>query len=191
MGLMSYTAEQRDLLTQQAHAAIVSSFISRSDPPEFLDEANHWLQQHRACFITLKKSGVLRGCIGSLKATRPLLDDIWYNAQAAAFKDPRFPPVEEDEIPEISMEISVLSALQPLSVNSEAELLRTIRPGIDGLLIQEGLRKATFLPSVWEQLPEPDSFLERLKMKGGWAKSYWSSEMEFYIYQVEKWSDKF
>ncbi|MDX8408932.1 MAG: AmmeMemoRadiSam system protein A [Mariprofundales bacterium] len=147
-------------------------------------------QHHAASFVTLTKHGQLRGCIGSLQAWRPLIDDVCANAEAAAFHDPRFAAVEADELPHIQLEVSVLSAPQPLPTMDHAELLATLRPGIDGVIVSapDG-RRATFLPQVWEQLPDGDLFLQQLKLKAGLSPTNDDTALQYAIYQVEKFRE--
>mgnify|MGYP003633903635 FL=1 len=128
-----------------------------------------------ACFVTLKKNGQLRGCIGSPEAHRPLLTDVAVNAYAAAFRDPRFPNLETSELPEVTLSISVLSPQAPMTIRDEADLLAQLRPGVDGLVIADGGKRALFLPSVWNQLPDKRAFLMHLKRKAGMAGNHWSS----------------
>ncbi|MEQ9558977.1 MAG: AmmeMemoRadiSam system protein B [Rhodospirillales bacterium] len=127
-----------------------------------------------ACFVTLKKNGQLRGCIGSPEAHRPLLTDVAVNAYAAAFRDPRFPKLEASELPQVTLSISVLSPQAPMTVRDEADLLSQLRPGVDGLVIADGGKRALFLPSVWDQLPDKRAFLAHLKRKAGMAADHWS-----------------
>lgn len=142
-----------------------------------------------ACFITLTRQGELRGCIGSLEAYRSLGEDVIHNACAAAFQDPRFPPVSAAEWPEIHLEVSLLTTPKPLSCRDEADLLAQLKPGEDGLILAEGARRATFLPQVWEQLPDPVDFLDRLRQKAGLPTHYWSPRLQFWRYQVQKWKE--
>ena len=130
-----------------------------------------------ACFVTLNRSGQLRGCIGSLSAHRPLVEDVADNAYAAAFSDPRFPPLREEELEGLDIHISILTPAEPMRFDSEADLLRQLQPGVDGLIMEEGFRRGTFLPSVWEQLPSPDLFLTHLKQKAGLPTNYWSDTL--------------
>lgn len=132
------------------------------------------LHEPRASFVTLTIAGRLRGCIGSLEATRPLVTDVAHNAYGAAFSDPRFPALTTAELPRLEFHISVLSPPQPLQFASEQELLAQLRPGIDGLILEEHGRRGTFLPSVWEQLAQPAEFLQQLKRKTGLPADYWS-----------------
>jgi len=143
------------------------------------------LREFRASFVTLKNEGALRGCIGSLEAYRPLVTDVAENAFAAAFRDPRFPPVGAHELDVLELQLSLLTPAEPMTVRSEDDLLDQLRPGEDGLILQEGGRRATFLPSVWESLPEPDQFLRHLKRKAGLPEDYWSDALQVFRYATE------
>lgn len=143
------------------------------------------LRQPGAAFVTLQRNGQLRGCIGSLEAYRPLVQDVSENAFAAAFRDPRFNPLQARELEGLSLSISVLTPAQPMQFESEQDLLRQIRPGIDGLILQQGVHRGTFLPSVWEQLPDPQQFLRHLKQKAGLPADYWSDDIQVSRYQTE------
>ena len=147
------------------------------------------LSEPGASFITLHKEGELRGCIGSLQAYRPLLQDVAENAYAAAFRDHRFPPLRTDELDQLTMHISVLSAAQPLQFASEQDLLRQIRPQVDGLILQDGIHRGTFLPSVWESLPDPAEFLQHLKLKAGLPPDHWSEQLQVWRYTTESFGD--
>ncbi len=125
------------------------------------------LNEPRASFVTLKLHGELRGCIGRLEADQPLVRSVAYNAYAAAFRDPRFPPLTEPESRHVTVHISVLSPMEPIQFKDESDLLRQIRPGVDGLVLEAGQCRGTFLPAVWETIPDPKSFLEHLKVKSG------------------------
>jgi AmmeMemoRadiSam system protein B/AmmeMemoRadiSam system protein A len=145
------------------------------------------LHEMRATFVTLKTYGELRGCIGTLNAQRPLAEDVAYNAFAAAFRDPRFAPLPASEFEALSVSISVLSPALPIVCGSEAELLASLRPGIDGVVLREGTRTGTFLPAVWESLSEPRDFLSQLKRKAGLAPDYWSPTLRAERYTTESW----
>jgi len=142
------------------------------------------LQKPGACFVTLTRDGELRGCIGSLEAHRSLGDDLRSNALAAALRDPRFPPLTAAELPQIAIEVSVLSAPQPLAFANEADALAKLRPGIDGVIFSAGGRRSTFLPQVWEQLPTAFDFMARLKQKAGLPADYWGPDVRLATYQV-------
>lgn len=143
------------------------------------------LQAQRATFVTLEIKHQLRGCIGMLEAIRPLIVDVAENAFAAAFRDPRFPPVTTAEYSQLEIHLSILSAAEPMSFYSEEDLVRQLRPGVDGLIMQEGGHRGTFLPSVWESLAEPGDFLLHLKQKSGLASDYWSDSLKVSRYECE------
>ena len=143
------------------------------------------LQAPRASFVTLQRHKELRGCIGHLEACLPLVVDVAENAFAAAFRDPRFPPLTTRELQDLEIHISVLTPAVPMSFSSQADLLRQLRPGIDGLILEEGHHRGTFLPSVWESLPEPEQFLAHLKRKAGLSPTHWSSSLKVKRYMTE------
>jgi hypothetical protein len=140
------------------------------------------LRPRRATFVTLHRHGDLRGCIGTLTEDKPLVEDVAWHAFAAAFEDPRFPSLSEREFDELAIEISILGQPESLPAGSEAELLSKLRVGVDGLILKEGPRRATFLPSVWESLPDPREFLAHLKMKAGLSPHHWSDHLRFERY---------
>ena len=182
---MSYTKEEQQTLLALAHKAIEYKLETQKNfdvnPTQY--PAN--LQAERATFVTLEKGTQLRGCIGSLEARQPLVTDVVCNAQAAAFSDPRFEPVGKDELAQLSIHISVLSEPQPLPCSSEQDLLDKLVPGKDGLILEEGARRATFLPSVWESLKDPRQFLAHLKQKALLPADYWSPNLRFYRYHTD------
>lgn len=145
------------------------------------------LAQPGATFVTLTQHGELRGCIGSLEAWRPLEQDVQANAIAAALRDSRFAPLTASELPYTRIEVSLLSAAQPLSFANEAEALSRLQPGIDGVILEANGRRATFLPQVWEQLPDPAVFMAQLKRKAGLPVDYWSDAVQLSRYSVHKW----
>lgn len=147
------------------------------------------LAQPRGSFVTLRTGTQLRGCCGNLTAHRAVGEDVWRNAWASAFADPRFPPLENDEWPDVHVHISVLSPLEPLAVASEDELLKALRPGVDGLVLERGAERATFLPDVWEQLSEPAEFLRHLKLKAGWRADWWSADIAVRRYTTESFGE--
>lgn len=144
------------------------------------------LRQQGACFVTVLKHDMLRGCIGSLEPRQPLARDIAENACAACLRDPRFPPVQEGELQDMSAEVSVLSPLAEIDVGSQSELLARLQPFRDGLVIDDGYHRATFLPSVWEQLPNKTDFLDHLKRKAGLRPDAWPPGMRCYLYTTDK-----
>ncbi len=142
-----------------------------------------------ATFVTLFHHGELRGCIGSLKATRELGCDVRENALAAAFRDPRFAPLRAAEFHATWVEVSLLSAAEKVRFETESELRMRLRPGIDGVTLELDDRRATFLPQVWETLPEPADFLAALKHKAGLPLDFWSPYLNVALYQVTKWKE--
>jgi hypothetical protein len=144
------------------------------------------LDQPGACFVTLKIDGALRGCIGSPIAHRALGEDLADNAFKAAFRDPRFPPLSPQELERLSLSVSLLTAPEPMSFTDQADLLNQLRPGVDGLIIEDGGRRALFLPAVWEQLPDKEAFLAHLKHKAGMAVDHWSSHFKASRFQAEE-----
>ncbi|WP_457668675.1 AmmeMemoRadiSam system protein A [Thiolapillus sp.] len=181
--------QQRDILLKTARASIRTG-LSKGHPlavnPADFEEA---LQAERATFVTLNERGELRGCIGHLEAIQPLIKDVADNAFSAAFQDSRFPPVSDQEFDQLEIHISVLSPPQPLSFLSEEDLLRQIRPGVDGLILEDGYYRGTFLPSVWEQLPRKEEFLAHLKLKAGLPANYWSDSLRVSRYTTESFSE--
>lgn len=147
-----------------------------------LDDYPETLREPGASFVTLNRHGQLRGCIGALSAHRPLIQDVAENAWSAAFADPRFAPLREEELEGLEIHISLLSHAEPMEFESEQDLLQQLRPGIDGLIIEEGMRRGTFLPSVWEQLPRAELFLRHLKQKAGLPPDYWSESLQLSRY---------
>ena len=148
-----------------------------------------WLEEKGASFVTLMQRGALRGCVGSLSAERSVRADVEKNALAAAFRDPRFAPLSRSEYPETLVEVSLLSSLEPIVFESESHALGQLRPGVDGVLLEYGARRGTFLPQVWEQLPEPSAFLAHLKQKAGLPAGFWVAELKLSRYTVSKWRE--
>jgi AmmeMemoRadiSam system protein A len=153
-------------------------------------EAEPWLQEPGATFVTLREDGELRGCVGSIRAYRPLGEDVVANARAAALYDSRFPPVAPAELPRLRVEVSLLSPPAPLPAASEAEAIERLRPGVDGVILEDGPARSTFLPQVWEQLPEPRRFLAYLKQKAGLHPDSWSPTLRLWTYAVAKWEEE-
>lgn len=181
MSVIEPDAAQRAQMLALARTALCQAVTrGQADVPARASLAPY-LQQRRACFVTLESGGQLRGCIGSLEPQRPLGQDLVHNAVAAALRDPRFPPLQSDE--QVRISISVLTPLEPIEFSSEADLLGQLAPGQDGLLLQCGARQATFLPSVWQQLPGRQQFLAALKRKAGWTDAFWSPQMRAWRYR--------
>lgn len=143
--------------------------------PVALDSVADDLRENGAAFVTLKRAGRLRGCIGTAEAHRPLAADVAENAYRSAFKDPRFPRLTNEECAGLDLSVSVLTNPEPMTFCDQADLLAQLRPGTDGLIVADGPKRALYLPSVWEQLPEAENFLVQLKLKAGMAADHWSA----------------
>lgn len=177
--------EYQHLLLDIAKESICRELGTRSGELTDFENLPAELMQNQATFVTLTISGRLRGCIGMLEACRPLAEDVAANAYAAAFEDPRFPPLTRIEFEKLEIHISVLSPPEELAFSSEADVLNQLRPGTDGLILQEGSRRGTFLPSVWEELPEKELFWTNLKLKAGLPADYWSDTVRVFRYTTE------
>ena len=188
-----YSAERQDSLgpelLQLARSSIEYGLIHRQPLPVEDGELSSELAAPAATFTTLRIQRDLRGCCGTLEAERPLAADVAYSAFRAAFHDPRFPPVRKAELDAVTLEVSVLSPLESLPVANEADLINQLRPGTDGLVILAGARRATFLPTVWESLPEPGKFLDALKVKCGLPGDYWSEQLAFQRYRTTSYAE--
>jgi len=172
-------------LLQLARAAIAQRLGLAADLPA----RAAWLEKTGACFVTLKAHGQLRGCIGSLEARQALYDDVVHNAVAAALRDPRFPPLSAAELNEVEIEVSLLSPATPIDCFDEADALAQLRPGVDGIILEYGAHRGTFLPQVWEDLPQPQLFLAHLKRKAGLPENFWSDDIRLSRYTVQKFKE--
>ncbi len=177
--------EQGQTLIKHARHAIASQFKSA----QAMTDTSAWLQQTAATFVTLTQNGNLRGCIGSLEAYRPLLEDVRANAVAAAFRDPRFSPLTAEELDITQVEVSLLSPQEAMSFTDEPDALAQLRPGVDGVVLEYGRYRSTFLPQVWEQLPTPQQFMAYLKRKAGLPEQFWANEVRLSRYTVSKWKE--
>ena len=178
-------AEQGTILLAIARAAIANA-LGR---PMQADESASWLLAPGATFVTLTQRGALRGCIGSLEAHRPLLEDVKANARASAFRDPRFKPLTAEELDATQVEVSLLSPQRQLTFRDEQEALAQLRPLIDGVVFECDRYRSTFLPQVWEQLPSKEDFIRHLKLKAGLAPGFWANDVKLSCYTVEKWKE--
>lgn len=158
--------------------------------PRAAPEDAPWLQEPGACFVTLTRQRQLRGCIGSLEARRSLLADVKSNAVAAALHDTRFAPLTLAELAATRLEVSVLSPMQPLHFDSQAQALAQLRPGRDGVVFEYGRYRSTFLPQVWEQLPDVYQFMAHLKQKAGLPPDFWDVGVRLQRYKVRKWQEE-
>ncbi len=181
-----HNKEQRQQLHDIAYGSIKSGLSSGKAMDVNLTKLDAALKTKRATFVTLHKHGQLRGCIGMLEPIRPLAEDVAHNAFAAAFSDHRFSPLEENELEQLDIHISILGTPEKMIFDSEDDLLTQIRPDIDGLIMEEGQRRGTFLPSVWESVQNKKEFLNHLKMKSGLPVNYWSDSIVIHRYTVEE-----
>lgn len=177
--------EAGDILLQLARAAIAEQLGA---PVTVRDDAD-WLRATGACFVTLMQKNQLRGCIGTLEAHRALCEDVKANAVAAAFRDPRFQPLEKHEFDDIRVEVSVLSVIEPVSFRDEDDALAQLQPEIDGVIFEYGHHRSTFLPQVWEDFRDPRVFLGHLKHKAGLPPDFWDPTAKLSRYSVIKWSE--
>ncbi len=185
------TQEEKDYLLTLARHAMTTAVIGKMRMHVEDSEVPAGLRQKGASFVTLTIAGELRGCIGSLEAYQPLYQDVQQHAVEAALEDYRFQPVTEEELPLISIEISRLTAPEPLPYTSPTSLTGLLRPHQDGVILRDGARRATFLPQVWEQLPQPAMFLSHLCQKMGASPDLWRQKLlEVSIYRVEEFSEK-
>jgi len=182
--------QERILLLELARQAIIEAVNGRKPPAIGLKNLPLVLQQPGASFVTLSCKGQLRGCIGALEPYQPLAEDVREHAVAAAIEDFRFPPVQPGELLEIEIEISCLSLPTPLEYNGPVDLLEKIRPGIDGIILRDGSQRATFLPQVWEKLPNKADFLAHLCQKMGAPADLWRrKKIQVFVYQVEEFHE--
>ncbi len=180
--------EQGNILLQIARQAMSQALHVQHDPVK-LDDSMDWLYQPGATFVTLMRYGELRGCIGTLLARDPLIDDVRSNAVSAALHDARFLPLTADELDTVNVEVSLLSKLEPLHFVSEKDALAQLRPTIDGIVLEYGTYRSTFLPQVWEKLPEPALFLAKLKSKARLPEDFWAAGISLSRYTVSKWRE--
>ena len=169
----------------------IESGLGRMRPPPApgLKDLPAILSRPGASFVTLALEGGLRGCRGTLEPRLALAHDVWRNAWASAFDDPRFEPLSQEELPGLAVSISLLSPLEPLAAVTEQELVALLEPGRHGVVIAYGERRATFLPQVWSSLPVPADFLGELKAKAGLPREFWSPAIEAWRYTVQSFGD--
>ncbi len=180
----------KSILLKLARQAIEHAVACQARLPIELSKYSSRLQQDGASFVTLTRHGMLRGCIGALEAYQPLVLDVCEHAEAAALEDYRFPPVSPNEVDHLEIEISVLTPAMSFIYETTDDLLINLRPGIDGVVLHDGARRATFLPQVWEQLPNPDDFLSHLCAKMGSPSDQWRrKKLQVETYQVEEFHE--
>jgi AmmeMemoRadiSam system protein A len=181
----TYSLEEREFLLKTARTVITDALVT--DPHPCKDETDTFpaLREKHGCFVTLHKSGVLRGCIGTIEPVSTLIATVKDNALKAAFSDPRFPPVTTTELPKIEIEISVLTAPELLDYTDAEDLLRKLEPGVHGVILSQGWHSATFLPQVWTQLPRKEAFLSNLCAKAGLPEKAWQDKRtQIKVYEV-------
>ena len=185
------TDGEKQTLLRLAREAMEHGVRGKKLPPLDNDSLTPHLREQGASFVTLTiNHGELRGCIGALEAYQPLVDDVREHAIAAALEDPRFRPVDETELNRIKLEVSRLTAPHPLEYSSSADLLTKLRPHVDGVILKNDYRRATFLPQVWEKIPDPEDFLDHLCAKMGAKPNLWrSTKLQVYVYQVEEFHE--
>lgn len=181
----SFSQEEKDILLDLASNAVRATAEGANLPDTLAMQLPERLNQIAATFVTLNNHGTLRGCIGTTTPQLPLALDVIERAAAAASRDPRFPPVEPDEVPLLDIEISVLTSPQPVQFSNPEELINQLRPGVDGVILQMGIHRATFLPQVWERVNDPETFLELLCQKASLHRDAWrTDEVRVETYQV-------
>jgi AmmeMemoRadiSam system protein A len=184
------TSEERSVLLHLARQSLEKAVKGEILPALDTNAIPSSLLAPGATFVTLTKRGELRGCIGALEAHQPLVEDVREHAVAAALQDYRFPPVQQEEISDIGIEISRLTTPQPLEYTGPDDLVSHLRPGVDGVVIRDGFRRATFLPQVWEKIPDPRVFLSYLCQKMGESPDLWMhKKLEVLTYQVEEFQE--
>ncbi len=184
------TPEERGILLRLAREALETAVRGGQRQPLEMDSLPPRLREQGASFVTLTIGGNLRGCIGALEPYQPLAEDVCEHAVAAALQDFRFPPVQSNELPHIEIEISRLTLPVPLDYTTPEDLLAKLRPGIDGVILRDGFRRATFLPQVWQKLPDPADFLDNLCYKMGASPRLWRQKhLEVLVYQVEEFHE--
>jgi hypothetical protein len=173
------------LLTSLARGAIASHL---GGPPPARPAGEPWLEERRACFVSLHRRGELRGCVGATEPRATLFEELCHCARAAAFEDARFEPVTAAELPALDLEVSVLSPLEPMAASDEAEALAALRPGVDGLMLEEAGRRAVFIPAMWEQLPDRRDFLKHLRRKAG-LPPRWQPGTRLHRFTAERYQE--
>lgn len=184
------TLEEKQTLLRLAREAMECGVRGKKLASLDLRSLSPHLREQGASFVTLTIRGQLRGCIGALEARQPLATDVREHAIAAALEDPRFPPVREDELSRIQIEVSRLTRPLPLEYKDAADLLSKLRPHVDGVILRDGARRATFLPQVWDKIPNPADFMDNLCYKMGVSDNTWRiKHLEVLVYQVEEFHE--
>ena len=179
------STKQKQILHDIAYHSIKQSLDNGKPLKINLSDYDVALQKKAATFVTLNIDDALRGCIGILEPFRPLIEDVAHNAHSAAFNDSRFSPLEQKELENLSIHISVLNTPTEMTFDSEEDLIEQLQPGKDGIILEENTSRATFLPSVWESINSKKEFLQHLKQKAGLPIDYWSNSIKVKRYSVE------
>ena len=183
-----FNIAQREILLAHARESIRHGLDQGRPLPVCASNVDRALRAERASFVTLQLGGELRGCIGSIEARNPLIEDVAHNAFAAAFRDPRFPSLRKSDFDGLEIHISILTPMSPIVADNEAALLAALQPGVDGILLRQGAYRSTFLPQVWEQLPEPREFLRHLRRKAG-LLDHFDPRATYFRYGVEAFTE--
>jgi len=191
MNTLPLTHEEKDLLLNLARRSIEMVVNGRRLPVLELEKYSPALHEFGASFVTLTEIGELRGCIGALEPYQPLVQDVCEHAAAAATEDYRFQPVRPREVSLLKIEISRLTPQVPLPYERPEDLPRLLHPGIDGVVVRDGMHRATFLPQVWEKVADPSEFLSHLCLKMGTSPNYWQKKLlQVSIYHVEEFAEE-
>ncbi|MFW6231381.1 MAG: AmmeMemoRadiSam system protein A [Nanoarchaeota archaeon] len=189
---ISEISEQSKLFLLRLARKSIADYLEGMQEPKVTEKVPKELLNDHGTFVTLTINGELRGCIGSIMPRQAIYKDVIENAQAAAFRDPRFPPLKPEELTQISIEISILSLAKKYPYKTAIELLGKIKEDHPGVILRKGMRSATFLPQVWEQLPDAEDFLMHLCMKAGLPPDAWNDEgdpVNIELYTVESFSE--
>jgi len=189
--MTSLDNNDRLILLKLARSVIMAELVKDGSIIAAPKNISPLLKEKRGCFVTLHKAGALRGCIGTIEPATSLFSCVKENAINAAFRDPRFAPIDRDEMDAVDIEISVLTVPRVIKFEDEEDLKKQIIPGVHGVILSQGYRRSTFLPQVWEQLPQKDAFLEHLSLKGGMARDAWrAANIRVEVYEAEYFSEK-
>ena len=187
---MSVLSDEESKILLKLARSVITSKLKSDVVLEMPVNVSGNLKEKRGCFVTLHKKGGLRGCIGTIEPTTPLIDCVEKNSFNSAFCDPRFPPLAFEELPDVEIEISVLTVPERIEFVDGQDLKNKLKPGIHGVILSRGARRSTFLPQVWEQLPDKELFLDHLCQKGGMSKKSWmDKETIVMVYEVEYFSE--
>ncbi|MBW1998156.1 MAG: AmmeMemoRadiSam system protein A [Deltaproteobacteria bacterium] len=185
------TEEEGEYLVSLARKTIEERLLNRESPGDPVPVPSGKFKEKRGTFVTLTIDGHLRGCIGHIVPQESVLEGVKVNAVNAAFKDPRFPPLSKEELEKIKIEVSILTDPRPLDYRDAQDLLEKLRPEVDGVIIKKGYHQATFLPQVWEQLPDKKEFLTHLCVKAGLNGDEWKNgDLEVLTYQVQAFEEE-